>query len=156
MIRGGGCKTHKCEMTLIGLSYIFLHFTFFTHVHSVQTWMIHTHIDSLCVDVVLLCGDPLCGRLEKKCWITPRSDWLGTQMCSSPDAVSTSALELSLHLNRSAAEGEGKDDKNNLFAKSHNTVFASLPISICLGSNFTVLALPNCTLMALVDALELR
>lgn len=78
----------------------------------------HTHVDSLCVDVVLLCGDPLCGRLEKKCWITLRSDGLGTQMWSSPDAVSTSALELFLLLEHSAVEGEVKEDKkNNLFAK---------------------------------------
>lgn len=36
--------------------------------------------DSLCVDVELLCVDSLCGRLEKKCWMTPRSVWLGSPM----------------------------------------------------------------------------
>lgn len=65
-----------------------------------------TGTDSLCVDVVLLCGDPLCGRLEKKCWITLSSDWLGTQMCSSSDDASTSALELFLLLDQSAQSTE--------------------------------------------------
>lgn len=67
---------------------------------------------SLCVDVELLCGDSLCGRLEKKCCRTPRSAWLGVQMCSSPDAASTSALELFLLLGQAADDGEGKGDEN--------------------------------------------
>lgn len=35
---------------------------------------------SLCVDVELLCVDSLCGRLEKRSWMMPRSVWLCSPM----------------------------------------------------------------------------
>ncbi len=77
--------------------------------------------------MLLLCGDPPCGRLEKKCWITRRSDWLGTQMCSSPEAVGTSALELFLLLDKSAAGGEIKEDKKwHLLSYTTQCIFCSL------------------------------
>lgn len=55
---------------------------------------------SLCVELVLLCGDSLSGWVGNECWNTLSSDWPGVQMCWSA-AVSTSALELFLlHLGK--------------------------------------------------------
>lgn len=86
-----------------------------------------TDHDSLCVDVELLCGDPLCGRLEKKCWITLRSAWLGTQMCSSAAAVNTSALELFLLLDQLAVKREEREDETFAFAPLHNSLSSYNP-----------------------------
>lgn len=63
--------------------------------------------------------------------MTLRSGWPGTQMCSSPEAVSTSALELFLLLEQSPIEGE---------VRKNSAVCASL----------------NSTLMTLVGILEVR
>lgn len=48
---------------------------------------------SLCVDVELLWVVSVCGRLERRCWMTTRSVWLGSPMWSSPSAIRTSAAE---------------------------------------------------------------